>query len=101
MNKRTYDKNASKRLKQILFLVLVLGYFAFITFGSHGLITLAKLNTEFQTNIKQIQQLKQSNETLKIRRVKTESDLETIERIAREKYNMIKKGEKVFVLETY
>jgi cell division protein DivIC len=98
-NKRKSTDISAKRFKQFIILTLILGYISFITFGSHGLITLSELNHESNSNIRLIKQLKDENVSLKSNLKLTKSDSKKIEQIAREKYNMHKKGETVFIIE--
>lgn len=98
-NKRKSTEISSKRFKQVMFLTLILGYMSFITFGSHGLITLSELTDESNINIERIKQLKAEHLSLKLNLQLTKSDTKKIEQIAREKYNMHKKGETVFIIE--
>ena len=65
-------------------------------FGDHGLLKLYKIKSERQVIQKKIASLREEREKLKSEKIKIENDLEYIEKIAREKYKMVKPGEKIF-----
>ena len=84
-----------KFVRGILLLIGVSLLIIFI-FGDHGLVQLYKLKRERKDIQKHITALRQSRETLASEKNKLENDLEYIEKLAREKYRMAKKGEQVF-----
>ena len=65
-------------------------------FGDHGLLKLYKIKKERQMVQKKISLLREEREKLKTEKIKIENDLSYIEKIAREKYKMVKPGEKIF-----
>ena len=65
-------------------------------FGDHGLLKLYKIKKERQMVQKKIALLREEREKLKTEKIKIENDLSYIEKIAREKYKMVKPGEKIF-----
>ena len=65
-------------------------------FGDHGLLKLYKIKNERQIVQKKITLLREEREKLKAEKIKIENDLSYIEKIAREKYKMVKPGEKIF-----
>lgn len=72
--------------------VLLLVFF----FGDHGLYQLYKIRVEKARVQEQINQLRVRGSELKAQKQRLETDYEYIERLARERYRMAKKGEKVF-----
>ena len=82
-------------VKGIVFLVLFSFTIIFI-FGDHGLFKLYKIKNERKIIQKKIAQLREEKEILKNEKSKIENDLNYIEKIAREKYKMVKPGEKIF-----
>ena len=52
--------------------------------------------TRLSVNINKIATLREEREKLKTEKIKIENDLNYIEKIAREKYKMVKPGEKIF-----
>ena len=85
-----------KRIRQISFLVvLILVATVFIT-GSRGTIQLYKFTNQKQDLEKEINELEGEKEKLEKMKSDLESDPEYIEKIAREKYKMKKKEEKVY-----
>ena len=65
-------------------------------FGDHGLLKLYKIKNERELIQKKIASLRKEREKLKTEKIKIENDLSYIEKIAREKYKMVKPGEKIF-----
>ena len=65
-------------------------------FGDHGLIKLYKIKNQRKKVQNHIAQLRQEKEKKEEEKNKIENDLDYIEKIAREKYKMVKPGEKIF-----
>ena len=84
-----------KFVRGILLLIGVSLLIVFI-FGDHGLVQLYKLKRERKAIQKHITTLRESRENLASEKNKLENNLEYIEKLAREKYRMAKKGEQVF-----
>jgi cell division protein FtsB len=68
----------------------------FLILNQHGLYRLYKLRDEQARLEQQIQALRERSEELGMEKANLEDNLEYIERLAREKYRMVKRGEKVF-----
>ena len=81
--------------KGIAFLIFFSLVIVFI-FGDHGVLKLYKIKNERKLLQKKITELRQEKENLKNEKNKIENDLGYIEKIAREKYKMVKPGEKIF-----
>ena len=101
--KRFYKRGKSKSivttqkqfLQGLVFLICLSLIIVFI-FGDHGLLKLYKIKQKrgkIQANIKL---LREERETIASKKSKIENDLDYIEKIAREKYKMVKPGEKIF-----
>jgi cell division protein FtsL len=85
-----------KRIRQIAFLtILILVATIFIT-GSRGTFQLYKFNKQKQDLENEIESLQTEKTKLEKMKSNLESDPEYIEKIAREKYKMKKKEEKVY-----
>lgn len=85
-----------KRIRQIAFLtILILVATIFIT-GSRGTLQLYKFNKQKQDLENEIESLETEKTKLEKMKSSLESDPEYIEKIAREKYKMKKKEEKVY-----
>ena len=107
MRKRFYKKSFKQNkpgtllifqkqfFKGLVFLIFFSLIIVFI-FGDHGLLKLYKIKKERQIVQKKITLLREEREKLKIEKIKIENDLSYIEKIAREKYKMVKPGEKIF-----
>ncbi len=98
--KKTKIKSATLlNQKQTKILVVVLAAIAILYFffsGSHNIIQLYESHREKQELLRQIEQEKVRKARLDSIKYKLKNDPEYIEKIAREKYNMKKKGEKVY-----
>ena len=81
--------------KGIVYLICFSLAIVFI-FGDHGLLKLYKIKNERKLIQKKIASLREEREKLKTEKIKIENDLSYIEKIAREKYKMVKPGEKIF-----
>ena len=81
--------------KGIIFLIFFSLTIIFI-FGDHGVLKLYKIKNERKEIQKKIITLREEKEDLKNQKNKIENDLKYIEKIAREKYKMVKPGEKIF-----
>ena len=103
INKRKIISNKSKSFhrpqKQLLkgtaFLIFFSLSIIFI-FGDHGVLKLYKIKNERRAIQKKIAELREEKEKLKNEKNKIKNDLGYIEKIAREKYKMVKPGEKIF-----
>ena len=101
ISKRKIDKSDSilatrkNFYKGIVFLIFFSFAIIFI-FGDHGLLKLYNIKNERKIIQKKIAQLREEKEILKNEKSKIENDLDYIEKIAREKYKMVKPGEKIF-----
>ena len=82
-------------IQGIVFLICMSLIIIFI-FGDHGLIKLYKIKNQRKNVQNHITQLRKEREKKKEEKNKIENDLEYIEKIAREKYKMVKPGEKIF-----
>ncbi len=82
-------------IQGIVFLICMSLVIIFI-FGDHGLIKLYKIKTQRKKVQDHISQLREEREKRKEEKNKIENDLDYIEKIAREKYKMVKPGEKIF-----
>ena len=88
----TLQKQFSRGLIYLIFFSLTIVFI----FGDHGLFKLYKIKKERKIIQDKIVILRQEKEKLKEEKIKIENDLNYIEKIAREKYKMVKPGEKIF-----
>ena len=96
---RITHKNTAHTQKRIMrwTLVLIAGVLLIIfVFGDHGLYQLYRLKAERSANQLLITELRMERENLEKEKLRLKTDMEYIEQIARERYRMVKKGEKVF-----
>ena len=87
---------AQKQFIQGLVLLICTSLIIIFIFGDHGLIKLYKIKSQREKIQNKITQLREEREKNKIEKNKIENDLGYIEKIAREKYKMVKPGEKIF-----
>lgn len=86
-----------RRLYWILgILSLITLFIIFFVIGDYGLYQIYLLNKQKRQLQHHIVALKLEQDSLQAERSRLESDLAYIEKLAREKYRMAKKGEKVF-----
>lgn len=85
-----------KQFIQGLVFLICLSLVIIFIFGDHGLIKLYKIKDQRKKVQNQITQLRDEREKRKEEKNKIENDLDYIEKIAREKYKMVKPGEKIF-----
>ena len=82
-------------IRGIIFLLCVTLLIIFI-FGDHGLLQLYKLERERAKVQAQIAQLRKERERVMVEKNRLENDIQYLEKLARERYRMVKPGEKVF-----
>tara|TARA_Y100000746_G_C15253343_1_gene346539 strand:- start:281 stop:598 length:318 start_codon:yes stop_codon:yes gene_type:complete len=93
------NKNKSNIQKKVIKLFLLLGIgILLITFffGDHGLYHLYTIKSERNKIQKEIDHLREKRVVLEDEKTRLKTDFKYIEEMAREKYRMAKKGEKVF-----
>ena len=85
-----------KQFIQGLVLLICLSLIIVFIFGDHGLLKLYKIKSQRKTIQTHIAQLRDEREKAEEKKNKIENDINYIERMAREKYKMVKPGEKIF-----
>jgi len=88
-------RNHSTPIFGVVLLVAVLILIALVI-GDHGVYRLIKLRQERSAIQNRITELRARQAELKLEENHLESDIEYIEKLAREKYRMARKGERVF-----
>ena len=82
-------------IRGIIFLLCVTLLIIFI-FGDHGLLQLYKLERERAKVQAQIAQLRKERERVMVEKNRLENDIQYLEKLARERYRMVKPGEKIY-----
>jgi len=82
-------------IRGIIFLLCVTLLIVFI-FGDHGLLQLYKLKRERAKIQAQITQLRKEREEVMVEKNRLENNIQYLEKLARERYRMVKPGEKVY-----
>ena len=82
-------------IRGIIFLLCITLLIIFI-FGDHGLLQLYKLKRDRAKVQAQIAQLRKEKEGVMVEKNRLENDIQYLEKLARERYRMVKPGEKVY-----
>ena len=96
---RSKSESIAKTQKQFiqgLILLIFLSLIIVFIFGDHGLLKLYKIKNQRKKIQTHITQLRNEREQAKEKTNKIVNDLNYIEKMAREKYKMVKPGEKIF-----
>jgi len=95
-SKKTYNTDIQKRIIKTILIIGALSLIIIFFFGDHGLYQLYTLKKERAQIQNQINSLRKEKIELENEKIKLQTDYKYIEELAREKYRMAKKGEKVF-----
>ena len=95
-SKHTNRPDLQKRIIKTILLLGALSLLIIFFFGDHGLYQLYTLKKERAQIQDQINTLRKEKIELENEKIKLQTDYKYIEELAREKYRMAKKGEKVF-----
>ncbi len=93
---RTFARRASKNKRRTGLLLLAFILFFYLLFDNKGVIARIRLETERTELQEKIAAAQQETEELKKQVKALEGDRKTIETIARERYGMTRKGEKLY-----
>ena len=96
---RQNKKQANKIQQQMIRAILIIGTLILLIiffFGDHGLYQLYKLRSERSEIQAAITIMREQKQTLEVEKNKLTTDSKYIEQLARERFRMAKKGEKVF-----
>ncbi|MBT3477964.1 MAG: septum formation initiator family protein [Candidatus Marinimicrobia bacterium] len=92
----TSSVDVQKRVIRAILLIGAVALLIIFFFGDHGLYQLYNLKKERAETQEKINALREERITLEGEKTKLQTDYKYIEELAREKYRMAKKGEKVF-----
>ncbi len=95
-NPRTRSGEFQKRIIRVILILGAMVLLIIFFFGDHGLYQLYDLRSQRVEIQKTINELRAEKSRLAKEKVRLETDYKYIEELAREKYRMAKKGEKVF-----
>ena len=90
------SRNGHSHLKRWLGMVVVVALLFFLAVNQHGLLRLWRLQREQERLEVEIALLRERSHELRQARTRLDNDMLYIERLARGRYRMVKKGEKVF-----
>lgn len=91
----TLLQKKKKRRKIVLWTVIAVASLTVIG-GNYGLYQIMKIDRQKSALLQSIERLKQEQTALMLEREKLKSDLKYIEKVAREKYGMVREGERVY-----
>lgn len=94
----TRRKSSRKRSRYLFFIGGILILSSIFLFGNHGLIRFYQLQKQKQELIRRIAELKEEQTRLKEEINMLQNNYYYIEKIAREKYQMGKEGEKIYFM---
>ena len=96
MRRQRKKRIKTNQNKLTLWFFVVMALFSFLLFNETGVITWIKLKNEKEKNLTKIESL--LNQQIKIKKEieQLESDEEYLQKIAREKFMMVKPGERVY-----
>ena len=95
-SKQLHKTDTQKRVIRTILAIGALSLIIIFFFGDHGLYQLYTLKKERVQIQNQINDLRKEKIELEHEKTKLQTDYKYIEELAREKYRMAKKGEKVF-----
>ena len=95
-SKQTNRSDVQRRIIKTILLIGAISLLIIFFFGDHGLYQLYTLKKERTQIQNQINILRKEKIELENEKIKLQTDYKYIEELAREKYRMAKKGEKVF-----
>lgn len=85
-----------KRNRRILFWSAVALGAVTVLSGNYGAYQIFKIKKQRSAIVEEIERLKKEQEILLDQRERLKTDLDMVEKVAREKYSMIREGEKVY-----
>jgi cell division protein FtsB len=93
---RTSVEYQRRKITRGLFFIFAVILLIIFIFGDHGVHQLYRLRTERAAIQKQIAEMRIDRENSLEESARLKTDMDYIERLARERYRMAKKGERVF-----
>ncbi len=91
--------NKKNRLRLIAAGIVLVIVSAFVFFSNYGLVNRLKLESRKYELVRELEEKKKVRDSLQKKTEALQNDLGEIERCAREKYGMVKPGEKIFIIE--
>ena len=89
---------SKKRGKWILYLFILIGVFAYLTFGRFGIMSIIRMKRKEKYLKTRIMELEAKKIILEEEIKRVLSDKKELERLAREKLSMVKPGEKIVII---
>jgi|GEM_PF-2208099 len=89
----------NKMFTRVLIFIIVLGTLAFLTFNENGFLKFFRMKSELSKLDEEINKAENQIKVLQAEIDSLQTNNTKIERVAREKFNMMKKNEKIFKIE--
>ena len=89
----------NKLLKRLIIILILLGSLAFLFFNENGILKYLKTKSELKNLDQELQKAVEKVKALEREIDSLKTSKEKIEKVAREKFHMMKKNEKVFKIE--
>ena len=93
---RSLLKKVFKNKRRSVFLLFGILLFSFLLFANNGIIARVRLEQRRTEMIEKVRQSEEETKQLQAQVKALEGDKKTIEKVAREKYGMVREGEKVY-----
>ncbi len=93
-------KPRPRRRQALLALTVVLILLGFLLFSDYGLVSRVRLEMEHSTVLDKFAEAEHQRDSLEAAIERLHRDTLYIERLARERFGMIRKGERVFLIDT-
>jgi cell division protein FtsB len=91
------NKILSFKKRTLILGVVILIFGSFVIFSPYGVVKSIKLVAQRYSSLEEIKNLKKENDSLRDEIKQLKTDTLEIEKVAREQYGMVKKGEKVYL----
>ena len=96
MRRRSYGRRPKGLFGKLIGALVIITVLTFIAVNRQGLWRLRKLQQDQKILAERIEQLQAETGRLQTQRARLEVDMAYIEQLAREKYRMVRQGEKLF-----
>jgi len=91
-----WSKKQLKKRNVFISLLIIIPALSFVTFSSRGIVTRMSLESEKQAMQKKVDEASEEQKRLQQQSKALDNDPKAIEKVAREKYGMVREGETVY-----
>jgi len=96
LRSKSFFKRLLKNKRGLFSVIIAVPLLLYVLFGSHGIIQRVKLENQKAELEAKIQAAEAETKRLQVESKALDGDMEAIEKVAREKYGMIREGETVY-----